>query len=172
LSKSKGKPSPAKKHARVENLSIFGTFARMGRLGLYMYASDFLSVAKVAAPPKVKFVPARTFLACRALELALKAFLSLKGRPLEQLAGGEFGHDLENLLAGAEREGLSDLVSLEEPQLAEIRRASKYYSEKVFEYPALGEAVQGYPYNPDINLLLDAASAMVAVLEEPCLHAS
>jgi len=169
LSKNTRKASRGKKHSKIENLSILGATARMGPVSLHMYAADFLSAARAAAPPEVPFAPARTYLVCRVLELALKAFLSLKGRSLEQLAGGAFGHDLESLLAEAERHGLSTLVHLEKLQLAEIRRASTYYAEKVFEYPALGEAVFGYPKNPDTNLLLGAAEALVAALREPCL---
>ena len=171
MNKAKRAPSRAKKHAQVENLSIFGTFARMGPLGLHMYAADFLLVAKAAAPPQVPFAPARTYLACRALELVLKAFLSLKGQPLEQLAGGEYGHDLEKLLDAAIQQGLLDVVAIAEDQLNEIRRASTYYAEKVFEYPALGEALSGYPHNPAIEPLLEAGSAMVVALEVPCRDA-
>ncbi len=140
----------------------------MGPVMLHTYASDFLSAATLSVRTDVPFSPARTYLICHALELALKAFLSLKGRPLRELAGGELGHNLENLLDEAEQQGLSDLVQLEEPQIAEIRRASKYYAEKIFEYPALMEAPRAYPENPDANLLFGAAEALVAALQEPC----
>ena len=73
----------------VENISIFGLNARMAPLGLQMYAADFLAAAKAiqqpnvppylaCQPPNVPFVPARPYLACHALELSLKALLSLK----------------------------------------------------------------------------------------------
>ena len=168
---SKRTPSQAKKHTQIENLSVFGTFVRMGPLALHMYAADFLSIATGAAPPQVPFAPARTYLVCHALELVLKAFLSLRGQPLERLAGGEYGHDLEKLLAAAVHQGLLELVVLEERHLIEIRRASKYYFEKVFEYPAVGEAPFGYPHNPDTGPLLEAAKAMVLALEVPCRDA-
>lgn len=143
----------------------------MGPVGLHWYAADFLSAAKAVPAPEVPFAPARIYLICRALELSLKAFLSLKGRSLEQLAGGQFGHDLDNLLTQAENQGISNLVNLDSRQLAHIRFASTYYLEKVFEYPALAEATKAYPGNPDANLLLDAAEALVAALREPCLNA-
>ena len=82
-----------------------------------------------------------------------------------------FGHDLEKLLAEAIQQGLLDIVAIEESQLNEIRRASRYRSEKVFEYPALAEALSGYPHNPAIEPLLAAANAMVIALEIPCLEA-
>jgi hypothetical protein len=169
--KNTRKLSQATTHKTIENLSIAGATARMGPVALHVYAADFLSAARAAAPPGVPFAPARTYLVCRALELALKAFLSLKGCSLEQMAGGPFGHNLESLLAEADQHGLSALVHLEKLHAAEIRRASTYYVEKVFEYPALDEAVLCYPKNPDVNLLLSAAEAVVAVLREPCLNA-
>ena len=88
----------------------------MGPVSLHMYAANFLSAASAIETPVVPFAPARTFLVCRALELALKAFLSLKRRRLEELAGGAFAHDLEKLLAEAERQGLGALLPLERSQ--------------------------------------------------------
>ena len=63
----------------VENISICGLPARIFPLGFQMYAADFLAAAKTVPPPNVAFAPARPYLVCHALELALKAFLSLKG---------------------------------------------------------------------------------------------
>src|SRR5690349_16675963 len=101
--------SAAKRHSKVEFVSIAGVTAHMGPLGLQTYAADFLSAAKEVAPPDIRFSQARTFLVCHALELALKAFLSLKGYSLEKLAGGQFGHNLDELLTQAEQHGLSTL---------------------------------------------------------------
>jgi len=52
-----------------------------------------------------RWSPVDRFLACRSIELGLKAFLSLKGRALDELAEGVFGHDLDNLLTEADNEG-------------------------------------------------------------------
>jgi hypothetical protein len=136
-----------------------------------MYAIEFLSAAKVAPSSEIPFVPARTYLICHALELAFKAFLSLKGRALDQLACGPFGHNLDALLTEAQKLGISVVVHLNARQLAEIRRASAYYSEKVFEYPAVAEAIIGYPRNPDASLLLSVAEALIGALQGPCLSA-
>jgi hypothetical protein len=165
----------ARRHAKIENLSIAGASGRFGPVGLILYADHFLSAAKTAdnaPPPQLGglFVPARLFLACRTLELALKAFLSLKKCSLEELAGGVYGHDLESLMVEAEKRGLQALFKFEDRQQAEIVRASTYYFEKVFEYPALMEAVHGYPKLPDASLLIDAAEALVSALREPCRY--
>ena len=108
---------------------------------------------------------------CHALELALKAFLSLKECPLDKLSGGEFGHDLENLLDEAERKGLDDLVILDERQKFQIRRASQYYSSKAFEYPAVVELMSGNPEMPSTIILIELTETLVAALREPCIKA-
>jgi hypothetical protein len=65
----------SRRRAAVENLSVPGIQTRMGSLGLYLYAEQFLSAAKsVQAPVETpKFPMARTFLICRTMELALKS---------------------------------------------------------------------------------------------------
>jgi hypothetical protein len=164
--------SPAKRHAEVEFLSIAGATERMGPIALQFYAADYLSAAKEVAPPEVRFSLARIFLVCRALELSLKAFLALKkGHSMAKLAEGQNGHNLEYLLSQAEQIGLSSLVPLEERHLFQIRRASIYYLEKVFEYPAIFEAMKSYIATPNTSVLIEAAEMLIPALEEPCLHA-
>jgi hypothetical protein len=157
----------------VESISVFGLTASMAPLGLQMYAADFLAAAKAVQPPSVPFAPARPYLVCHALELALKAFLSLKGYSLDTLAEARFSHRLANLLDEAELKGLPEFVGLEEDEKFQIRRASVYYSSKVLEYPAIGEALRGLPERPDANILIDAAEKLVSALQEPVLiHAN
>ena len=62
-------------------------------------------------------------------------------------------------------------MKLEEDEKLQILRASDYYSSKVFEYPALGEALQAFHGHPDTNILIDAAEKLVSALQEPCLKA-
>jgi hypothetical protein len=159
-----------KKHVSIEYFRIAGITAHMAPIGLHVYAEDFLETA-LAAGAKEEFAPARVFLVCRAVELALKAFLSLKGVPLMKLAGGQFGHDLANVLAEAEKHGLADLVELTESERDEIERASTYYVEKVLEYPALAEAMVAYPGMPRAGLIASAARKLLEALREPCLSA-
>jgi hypothetical protein len=166
------KTSKPKTHTQIENVSIFGATARMAPLGLIVYAESFLSAARlITVSSEMEFIPARTYLACHALELALKPFLSLKGHSLAKLAEGAFSHNLGTILTQAEQHGLSDIVGLTELQQFHIRRASKYYAEKVFEYPAIGEALRAYSDRPDDGALIAAAEVLVAALRDPCLHA-
>ena len=48
MSKNTRKVSKAKQQAKVEHFSILGLTARMGPVGLHVYAADFLSAAKLA----------------------------------------------------------------------------------------------------------------------------
>jgi len=163
--------SRAKKHTKIENLSIFGTVARMAPVGLYIYAEDFLNSYESLSKSKLPFSPSRYYLVLRSIELSLKAFLSCSGYSLEKLSGGPLGHDLVSLLDECEQEGIKVISDLKDKHKKEIRAASEYYIEKVFEYPAIGEAIRAYPKAPDLSILAEAASILVNYIEEPCLNA-
>ena len=158
-------------NTHVESVSIAGVTARIAPIGLQVFAADFLAGAKAIPPSNVPFARTQPYLVCHALELALKAFLSLKEYPLDKLSGGKFGHDLENLLDEAERKGLDDFAKLDEHQKFQIRRASQYYWSKAFEYPAVVELVSGNPEMPSTNILIDITEKLVAALREPCIKA-
>jgi len=65
--------------------------------------------------------------------------------------------------------GLRDFVRLGPRKVAEIHKASLYYSEAVFEYPALAAAFRGYPHKPRLEVLLAAAEELMSAVREPCL---
>jgi hypothetical protein len=168
--KRKKAPSRARKQTEVENINVLGIHFKMSPVSLRVYADDFVSAARSAPKPKSpKFQPARLYLVCHAIELTLKAFLSLRGFSLQALSDSQLGHDLRKLLSQAREHGLLGMVDLPTEMLAEIERASEYYSEKVFEYPALVEAVTGMSRLPDFSTLLAAATCLVSKLEDPCL---
>lgn len=81
MAKKKKPATGARKHTQIENIEVFGAEARLSSLGLIVYADHYLYAAKTAQPSQNsgEFHPARLFLVCRSLELALKAFLSLRG---------------------------------------------------------------------------------------------
>jgi hypothetical protein len=91
---------------------------------------------------------------------------------LRELAGRNFRHSLVKLLHGAESRGLTVIVPLDSKHVEEIHRADRYYSEKVFEYPAISKAVEGYPGLPDLVVLRSVAELLVAHIETLCLDAS
>jgi hypothetical protein len=161
------------KKTHYEGISVLGATARP-TFAFHSYAADFLAAAKSAAlppPPNpyLVFAPARPYLVCHALELALKAFLSLKGEHGVGELANKFQHDLKKLLDEAERLGLrADVAWWGDEQASQIGHASVYYSNKVFEYPALGEMLSGYSDMPDTNILIDLAEKLITALQEPC----
>jgi len=158
-----------KSQQRVRPMSGRSVKVRLTPATLYMYAVDFLRAAKKARLPDKSFRPAQYYLVCHALELILKAYLSVGGKLLEDSAVNAFGRNLGKLLAEADLLGLREFVPLEAPKVAEIRRASLYYAEAVFEFPALAAALRGYPQRPSVDVLLAAAEELVSAAREPCL---
>ena len=167
----KNRVSTARKFAQIEKISIMGITERMGPLGLHIYAKAYLDGACALPPPSAPFAPVYSFLVCRSIELGLKAFLSLKGSAMLELADGSYGHNLEAILQKAEVKQLSKYVKLTLKHKAEIRKASLYYSGKVFEYPAIGEALSGYPGMPKIDILVEVAALLVDSLAQQCQEA-
>jgi hypothetical protein len=170
--KQKGR-TKSRKHTQVEYFELAGLKSHLSPVGLILYAENYLQAAKAALPIPGggEFDPARLFLVGRSLELALKAFLSLRGFSLDQMADGAFGHNLERLLAESKTQNIDTLINLSADQEAEIIRVSIYYAEKVYEYPALGEAIRGYPSHANAARLIDAAGTLIAALWEPCMAA-
>jgi hypothetical protein len=173
MAKGAKPPTKGRKHTKIEHLEVFGLKAHFIPMGLLVYAENYLQAAKTAQPlsGSPQFQPARLFLAGRSLELALKAFLSLKGVAFDRMAEGALGHNLDRLLRDAKAEGLGALVKLTPEQEAEIIRASTYYAEKVYEYPALVEAVHGYRYLAELAPLIKASEALIEALRQPCSEA-
>jgi len=162
--------SVAKRNAQIEHISIAGITARMGPIGLHTYAQSFLAAARALPPATVPFDPAQPYLVCHAIELGFKAFLSLRGAAMLELADGAHGHNLETLLQKAEKKALRTTVPLTDAHRAAIRLASVYYAGKVFEYPAVGEAMSAYPSMPPMDTLFDAATLLVESLRQPCFE--
>ena len=149
-----------------------GIRSRLAPASLYMYAADFLRAAKLARSAHKWFRPAQPYLVCHALELGLRAFLSLGAESLNDAPRRSMGHDLGRLLAKAQSRGLGDLVQFNSAQIREIRKASLYYTRKVFEYPALAAALRGHPHKPNVDVLLAAAEGLLAAIKHPCVAQS
>jgi hypothetical protein len=62
-------------------------------------------------------------------------------------------------------------VPLAPNEVAAIAQANHYYEGKLFEYPAYGEALAGYPGRPDLAALHSAADRLVSNLRQACLEA-
>ena len=165
------RPSPAKRFAEIGRISIFGITERMGPVALQLYAEMYLAAAQALPKPDVPFEPVRPYLVCHAIELGLKAFLSLRGREMLDLADGQYGHKLSSILTAAEEAGLLAAAPLTEAHRDAICAAETYYAGKVFEYPAVGESLPAYPKMPPLDTLFEAASTLTSALAKPCREA-
>lgn len=160
------KLSPAKLQASLDPVSILGFQFSLATMGLWMYAEDYLLAAKAAPLTELNMV--RFSLTCHAIELLLKASLSVDGESLLTLSGGSFGHDLTRLLTAAISRPTGASIPLSPAHQTEIRKASAYHAAKVFEYPAPAEALSAYASRPDLNVLMDAAEILRTHLDTPC----
>jgi hypothetical protein len=160
------------KHSKIENVQIFGVRANFAPAALIVMAEHFYDAALVvrkARPEGQRWSPSERFLACRSIELGLKAFLALKGRALTELSGGIYGHDLQNLMTQADADGLAQMVVLTVDERSLIDFVHRYYLDKIFEYPAVGEAICGYPGDPgSVEPLLSAGRKLIEQLRDPC----
>lgn len=88
--------------------------ARLAPLGFHIHANNFFELAEKAKGEGQRFVPVAAFLYCRAIELALKAFLLARGQTVDDVV--RHGHDLQKLLLEAYARGLDVVgpLSIEE----------------------------------------------------------
>ena len=87
------------------------------------------------------------------------------------LAEGQLGHKLSAILNEAELIGLLDAVPLTIAHREAIKGAETYYAGKVFEYPAVGEALAAYPSMPSLTVLFEAGALLTSSLAKPCREA-
>jgi hypothetical protein len=118
--------------------------------------------------------PVKFFLLCKSVELSLKAFLLAKKVPVHRLAskGEGYGHDINRLLTEAEAHSLSDAVSLSAAEMQAVIVAEPYYTDRVFDYFNVGEALAGYPRGPVLADLHAAAERLYEGVRQVCLAAA
>jgi hypothetical protein len=142
--------------------------ARIIPFAYHHYAKDFLRAGVSLEHQSKSFSPVQYYLFAHAIELALKAFLLARSMTVQELRAREYGHKLDELLTESVGRGLLDHVALTPEQRNEIRLAQKYYwgkGERVFEYPKIVEALNGYPGKPNPVVLCQAAQLLLAKLE-------
>jgi hypothetical protein len=135
-------------------------------------AREFQSAARLVAArerkqKRTRWRPVGKYLACLSIEMALKAFLMLKGRSRKKVES--YGHDLDKLLRISTGKNLAEFANLTTSEIAEIEKAAKYYTPEgsVFRYPPVYEIARGYPGDPNITPLLKAAKKLVDGLYYP-----
>ena len=101
-------------------------------------SEDRLDLSKLIPGHKNFQRPALYANACRAIELAFKAYLRAAGDDLSQLRkkGGANGHDLELLLVAATKAGMN-VLSLTPEEIEQFTELSERYRSKDFDYPDL-----------------------------------
>lgn len=145
---------------------------RISPLGFHQYASEFLHAARSVGVGS-SFSPVPYYLYCRSLELVLKAFLLTKNVSAQELKNRKnLGHDLVKALDKAKTLGLGQLLTVTSVHENELVKANNYYASKGFEYFEVIKAIHGYPDLPEISILSEFASHLIAALEPVCLNAT
>lgn len=162
--------SLSRRHAEVENISILGHTERLAPLGLWVYASGYLKAARMLPADRELGVHIpRAYLICHAVELALKAYLSIAAhQTLAQFSQSSSGHNLEHWLQEAEAAGLSTHVSLTAGEKTAIRDWSERHRGKVLSYPAILAALKGLYDDASLETLEGAADALIQGLDSYC----
>jgi hypothetical protein len=78
-----------------------------------------------------------------------------------------YRHCIVKLLAETQKRNLGEFVQLTDEELAEIKKAAKYYQKNIFRYPSLSE-IGAYPDDPEVTPLLSAVEKLVDGLYDPC----
>ncbi len=135
---------------------------RLSPIILADQAREFLTTAEhtFESTKPLKVSIAAYFLSGRSIELALKAFLVLKGHSVSQLKN--ISHNLERCLEEATTAGLHSLFLPSAEQVAAIRMVNPYYNSKDLEY-----LTTGYKSYPDDRLLLTFAEQTLDALKTP-----
>jgi len=127
----------------------------------FMEASAFLSLRTD------RFSPVAGFLACRAIELSLKAFVAARGHRLN--AKLSLGHDLTRLLIEAYARGIDHFVDLSPVDRKLLVSVSKDYAGHKWAYYdipwSIGGGIMPDPYALDIT-----ARRLVSAMEPICLN--
>jgi len=136
-------------------------------MGFHLYAQKFL---EAAPPSSARYSPVPFYCVCRAIELALKSFLSARGIPVKKLK--TLGHDLQALLQTASAQGIADHCSFSDVEKAELLKANTYYSDKGFEYFQLRFAMRDVPPLPNLDTLKSMTQSLLGSIHQLALDAT
>ena len=133
--------------------------SRLSPIVFAQQAQQFLNAAeREQAGAKMQMSLPAYFLAGRAIELALKSYMLLKGENEQSLR--RVSHDLAKALDEATRLGLSSVLPIEPESDEAVRWINNYYSIKDLEYPTTG-----YKSYPPIHYLIDFCNSLLKALE-------
>jgi HEPN domain-containing protein len=145
--------------------------AKSGRLfvtphGTMLRAREFIDAAEFLRLRTDRFSPVSGFLACRAIELSLKAFLLARDETERSLRS--LRHNLERILTKVDARGLHRFIVLSASDRKLLVSVSKDYAgQKWAYYDIQWSLVDGIA--PDPKALADLAERIVSSLERICL---
>lgn len=131
---------------------------------LWRYAGDFLEALVSFRQPEGRFSPVPYYLACRSIELSLKAFLFPAG--FKKRHRKQIGHNLQLALEKAESNGLGALLEVAPDDRELVRAATQLYQNKEFEYFESLETVYD-PLTFDQKELESFARRLLEAVETP-----
>ena len=153
----------------MSEIKVEAARLNMGPIGFHVYARKFL---EAIPPPSKEYSPVPYYCVCRALELALKAFLSANGVSSRKLKSKKFGHDLLALWNLAREYDLARHYPATALAQAELAKANVCYAEKGFEYFQLRFMMRNEPPLPSLELLTSMARDMLQAIRQSVVDAS
>lgn len=137
--------------------------------GFHLWAEDLLAAACAYRPVARQGAKVAECLCCQSIELALKAFLSLRGCDRQTLRRRPFGHNLLELARKARELNCGDFFELTNPDFELLRTANEWYDTpggKRLHYFDIGDAGRGFAGAPPF----EAVSELAARLQSPTLR--
>jgi len=141
----------------------------IGPHGTMLRAREFFEAGLYLQNNADRFSPVGGFLTCRAIELALKAYLF--ARDISRRHVRRLGHDLTRLFIEAEVRGLAHYVQFAPGDIAVVIQTGRDYSEHRLAYFDVAWVVGG-GFEPSPAILERVATALLAALEPVCRDAA
>jgi HEPN domain-containing protein len=142
---------------------------RITPLGFWLRGRDFLDASVLLSQNSGRFSFVATFLACRAVELALKAYLLARGDSLTQVK--QLGHNLTAALVESYSRGIDMVVALDPAERELLQRVNGDYVGHNFAYFDVWSAVSA-PKDPALDELPAIARRLLDGIEKGCYEAT
>ena len=139
--------------------------------GFITYSEDFYD-ACCSHETERPFSPAKYYMACRSIELSLKAFLLIKGVTRKDLMKRSLGHDLHKIVKKCKELSIHNIVNISQEQEDIIEALNKWYARKGFEYFEIENLTSDHRALPEINVVKQLAKSLIDSLSEPCRDAA
>lgn len=137
---------------------------RLTSMGISNSAEEFLKSARTlrSVHHKVRFFIPTYFCICQSIELSVKGFLRGKGFTDKQLR--QIGHDLVAAFQEAQANGLQELISFTDEDLAVVDLINPYYKQKDLQY-----SISGLKSIPEIDALIAVGERLWESTRQFCI---